>query len=51
MNFEGPAPRPLDRFEISIGEDGQLLVDKNKTFKMRPDEEPNEQYPQNVLKA
>ena len=51
MNFEGPAPRPLDRFEISIGEDGQLLVDKNRTFKIRPDEEANEQYPQIVLKA
>jgi cytochrome b6-f complex iron-sulfur subunit len=51
LNFEGPAPRPMDRFEISIGEDGQLVVDKSKTFKMQPEEEPDEQYPQSVLKA
>ena len=51
MNFEGPAPRPLDRFEISVAEDGQLLVDKSVTYKMRPDVEPDDQYPQSVLKA
>jgi cytochrome b6-f complex iron-sulfur subunit len=32
VNFEGPAPRPLERWAISIGEDGQLLVDKSKKF-------------------
>ncbi len=51
MNFEGPAPRPLDRFQVSIGEDGQLVVDKSRVFKMHPDEEPDEQYPQSVLKV
>jgi cytochrome b6-f complex iron-sulfur subunit len=51
LNFEGPAPRPLDRFEISIGEDGQLVVDKGKIFKMIAGGEPDEQYPQSVLKA
>lgn len=51
MNFEGPAPRPLDRFEISFAEDGQLLVDKSMIYKMRPNEEPDDQYPQSVLKA
>lgn len=51
MNFEGPAPRPLDRFEISLGEDGQLVVDKGKLFKMNPGIEPDEQYPQSILKA
>jgi hypothetical protein len=30
VNFEGPAPRPLERWGISIAEDGQLLVDKSK---------------------
>ena len=29
INFEGPAPRPLERAEIGIsGEDGQIIVDK-----------------------
>jgi cytochrome b6-f complex iron-sulfur subunit len=51
MNFEGPAPRPLDRFPISVGEDGRLIVDKGRIFKMHPGEEPDEQYPQSVLKA
>lgn len=31
-NFEGPAPRPLERYAISLAEDGQLLVDKSRTF-------------------
>lgn len=32
VNFEGPAPRPLERWGISIGDDGQLVVDKSKKF-------------------
>lgn len=32
INFEGPAPRPLERWAVSIGEDGQLVVDKSKKF-------------------
>lgn len=32
INFEGPAPRPLERFKITIADDGQLLVDKSKKF-------------------
>jgi cytochrome b6-f complex iron-sulfur subunit len=32
INFEGPAPRPLERWAISVGEDGQLVVDKSKKF-------------------
>ena len=32
VNFEGPAPRPLERFAIRIGDDGQLEVDTSKTF-------------------
>ncbi len=51
LNFEGPAPRPLDRFQITIGEDGQLLVDKSKTYKMQAGAEPDEQFPQSILKA
>lgn len=32
INFEGPAPRPLERYAISIADDGQLEVDKSATF-------------------
>jgi cytochrome b6-f complex iron-sulfur subunit len=32
VNFEGPAPRPLERYSISLADDGQLLVDKSRTF-------------------
>jgi cytochrome b6-f complex iron-sulfur subunit len=32
INFEGPAPRPLERYAISIGSDGSIEVDKSKTF-------------------
>lgn len=32
INFEGPAPRPLERFKITLADDGQLLVDKSKKF-------------------
>ena len=33
INFEGPAPRPLERFKISLSNDGQIMVDKTKSFK------------------
>jgi len=32
INFEGPAPRPLERYAIRIADDGQLEVDKSKMF-------------------
>jgi cytochrome b6-f complex iron-sulfur subunit len=32
INFEGPAPRPLERYAISIADDGQLEIDKSKSF-------------------
>ena len=32
INFEGPAPRPLERASITLADDGQLLVDKSKHF-------------------
>ena len=33
INFEGPAPRPLERVMISLAEDGQVLIDKSRLFK------------------
>jgi len=32
INFEGPAPRPLERYKISMADDGQILIDKNVKF-------------------
>ena len=32
VNFEGPAPRPLERTRIVLAEDGQILVDKSRKF-------------------
>jgi cytochrome b6-f complex iron-sulfur subunit len=32
INFEGPAPRPLERYAVSIGSDGSIEVDKSRTF-------------------
>ena len=31
-NFEGPAPRPLERARVVLADDGQLLVDKSTKF-------------------
>jgi cytochrome b6-f complex iron-sulfur subunit len=32
INFEGPAPRPLERYAIYEADDGQLEIDKSKLF-------------------
>ena len=32
INFEGPAPRPLERYRILLAPDGQVYVDKEKKF-------------------
>lgn len=32
INFEGPAPRPLERYAIRLADDGQIEVDKSRTF-------------------
>jgi len=51
LNFEGPAPRPLDRLKVTVGEDGQLVVDKSKILRMEAGPEPIEQHPDSVLKV
>jgi cytochrome b6-f complex iron-sulfur subunit len=33
INFEGPAPRPLERVQITMSEDGQLLIDTSIRFR------------------
>lgn len=32
INFEGPAPRPMERLKITVAEDGQLVIDRSKKF-------------------
>ena len=32
INFEGPAPRPLERARVVLSDDGQILVDKSRHF-------------------
>jgi cytochrome b6-f complex iron-sulfur subunit len=33
INFEGPTPRPLERVSIALADDGQIKVDKSKTYR------------------
>jgi cytochrome b6-f complex iron-sulfur subunit len=32
INFEGPAPRPLERYAISLASNGEIEVDKSRIF-------------------
>jgi cytochrome b6-f complex iron-sulfur subunit len=38
INFEGPAPRPLERARIALADDGQILVDKSVKFQQEKGE-------------
>jgi len=33
VNFEGPAPRPMDRAYVSLDAEGQIVVNKDRLFK------------------
>ena len=48
INFEGPAPRPLERWAVSIGDDGQIVVDKSKKFQFERGEWTN---PESFIKV
>ena len=47
VNFEGPAPRPLERARIVLADDGQILVDKSAKFQQEKGEWEN---PESFLK-
>ncbi|MBI2067823.1 MAG: Rieske (2Fe-2S) protein [Deltaproteobacteria bacterium] len=32
INFEGPAPRPLERYAVRLDAEGELIVDKSRKF-------------------
>ncbi len=38
INFEGPAPRPLERFRVALADDGQVMVDKSRRFQQELDQ-------------
>lgn len=38
VNFEGPAPRPLERYKIYLDDNGVLVVDKTKKFRAEKDQ-------------
>ncbi len=38
INFEGPAPRPLERYSISLADDGQIFIDKGRKFQQEKGE-------------
>jgi len=38
VNFEGPTPRPLERYALSLGDDGQIVVDKSRKFQQEKGE-------------
>lgn len=48
INFEGPTPRPLERYAISLADDGQIVVDKSHKFQYEKGEWIN---PQSFLKV
>lgn len=33
INFEGPAPRPLERYKISLNTEGKIVIDKTKIYR------------------
>ena len=48
INFEGPAPRPLERWAVSIGDDGQIVVDMSRKFQQERGEWSN---PESFIKV
>ena len=48
VHFEGPAPRPLERYKIVLADDGQIIVDKSKKFQQEKGEWEN---PESLLKV
>ncbi len=52
VNFEGPAPRPLERFKIGLAEDGQIVVDMSVVYRGEEgDKNKNWFAPDALLKA
>ena len=43
VNFEGPAPRPLERYKILLQADGKIKIDKTKVFRWEKGEWDNKE--------
>ena len=43
VNFEGPAPRPLERYKIVLQPDGKIKIDKTKVFRWEKGEWDNKE--------
>ncbi|MDI6744095.1 MAG: Rieske 2Fe-2S domain-containing protein [Thermodesulfovibrionales bacterium] len=41
VNFAGPAPRPMDRYKVSVADDGQIIVDKSVLYTNKDFDNPN----------
>ncbi len=50
VNFEGPAPRPLDRVRVTLAADGKLEIDRSVVFRGLAGEDSDELYPQSILR-
>ena len=50
-NFEGPAPRPLDRYKISLSDNGQLVIDKSVIYRGVAGSNSDEVYPLSLLRV
>ncbi len=48
INFEGPAPRPLERYKITLNPEGKIVVDKTKVFRYEKGEW---EHPDSFLKV
>ena len=49
IHFEGPAPRPLERFKVYRADDGQIVVDKTKKFQQEKGEWENSESFLNIV--
>jgi len=49
VNVEGPAPRPLDRYKITLADDEQILIDKSVVYQSVAGKDPDETNPQSIL--
>lgn len=38
IHYEGPAPRPLERYRIFLADDGEIVVDKTRKFQQEKGE-------------
>lgn len=44
INFEGPAPRPMDRAHVELDAEGQIVVDINRLYKWEKGQPPPGQF-------